>query len=184
MRIEEKILLNELKNRNKSVFKALFSEYYLNLVGFAKNYLFDQQESESLVQELFIFLWENIEDLRIHKSLKAYLYSSVKNRCLNHLKQHRITDKKNLLYIEALIRSEGDSNFYDPEILNQIKKSVQALPPQMARVFVLRFSKGMKQQEIADELNISVSSVKTQLQRARARLRKSLLLSSGLLFCL
>ena len=184
MRIEDKIIFNEIKKGNKVVFKSLFTEYYKNLVHFAERFIFDQDASEDLVQELFIHVWEQASRMEIKISIKAYFYQAIRNRCLNYLKSLKVIDKRNLLYIDALIHGEDDSELYDPEIINKIKEAIDELPPQMARVFKLKLLEGLKQDEIAVELDISVNSVKTHLKRARLKLRESLLDKTNLLFFL
>ncbi|MDX1283754.1 MAG: RNA polymerase sigma-70 factor [Draconibacterium sp.] len=184
MRIEDKIIFNEIQKGNKVVYESLFSEYYESLVRFAEKYIFDQHASEDLVQELFIHVWEQASRMEIKTSIKAYFYQAIRNKCLNYLKSLKVKDKHNLLYIEALINGDDDAELYDPEIIQKIKDAIDELPPQMSRVFRLKLLDGLKQDEIAAELDISVNSVKTHLKRARVKLRESLLEKTNLLFLL
>jgi RNA polymerase sigma-70 factor (ECF subfamily) len=184
VRIEDKIIFNEIKKGNKVVYESLFSEYYESLVRFSEKYLFDQHASEDLVQELFIHIWEQALRIEINTSIKAYFYQAIRNRCLNYLKSLKVKDKRNLLYIEALIYGDDDTELFDPEIIDKIKAAIDELPPQMSRVFRLKLLEGLKQDEIAEELGISVNSVKTHLKRARVKLRESLLLKTTLVFFL
>ena len=182
MRFEDKLIFNEIKKGNREVYQSLFDSYYEALVGFAENYTFDRQASEDLVQELFIYVWENAAKVEIHTSLKSYFYQSVRNRCLNYLKSLKLEDRKNLLYINALLNTDDDVEFFEPEILDQIRASIDELPEQMATVFRLKLFEGMKQKEIAEELDVSVNTVKTHLKRARVKLRDSLFNRTKLLF--
>jgi RNA polymerase sigma-70 factor (ECF subfamily) len=182
MYIEDKIIFNEIKRGNKTVYKALFDDYYQSLVQFAQSYLYDQQESEDLVQELFLHIWENARKMTIQTSVKAYFYQSVKNRCLNRLKTVKVTDRNHLLYLEGMVSSEEDVQYFESDILEKIKMTINDLPPQMAQIFCLKFYDGLKREEIASQMNVSVNTVKTQLQRARAKLRELLLEKTNLLF--
>ena len=184
MQIEDKILINEIKKGNIAVYESLFAEYYPGLVRFAQGFLFDQQESEDLVQNLFIHIWEHATKIEIHSSIKAYFFQSVRNRCINHLKSLSIKDKKNLLYYEAMMNSEDEVTFFDPKILADIRESIAELPEQMAKAINLWLLNGLKQDQIALEMNISVNTVKTQLKRAKDRLRKNLLNKTNLTFLL
>ncbi|WP_159520673.1 RNA polymerase sigma-70 factor [Sunxiuqinia indica] len=185
MRVEDKILFNEIKKGNKVVYESLFHEYYESLVHYAEKFIFDQAEAEDLVQELFIDIWDKSRKIDIATSIKSYFYQAIRNRCLNHLKSLKVKDKHHVLYIEAILGSDDEEvEFIDLDILNKIEKSIDELPPQMARVFRLKLLDGMKQDEIASELDISVNSVKTQLKRARVKLRKALLQKTNLLFIL
>ncbi len=184
MRIEDKIIFNEIKKGNKLVYEALFSDYYAHLVRFADQYVLDRETSEDIVQDLYLYIWENAVRINIHTSIKAYLYQSLKNRCLNYLKSLKVKDEKNVIYVDALLNSKDEAAFFDPEIIDQIKQSMDDLPPQMAKIIKLKHLDGMKQNEIAEQLNISVNSVKTQLKRARIKLRESLFKKTHLYFFL
>ena len=83
MKIEEKILLNEIAKRNRAVFEALFSDYYPILTRYAEGFIFDRHACEDIVQSMFLYFWENAGKLALTTSLKAYLYGAVKNKCLN-----------------------------------------------------------------------------------------------------
>ena len=182
MFIEDKILFNEIRNRNIQVYEALFTNYYPPLVRFAESYVFDKQECEDIVQNLFIFFWENVEKITIDSSIKAYFYQSVKNRCLNHLRNLQIHDRHNLLYIEAFLNQNNYEELQDPEIIIQINAALSQLPKRMAEIIKLRFLDGKKIAEIAQISQISENTVKTQLQRAKDKLRKILVESTSLNF--
>jgi len=175
MQIEDKILFNEIKNRNLKVCESLFRSYHPQLVRFAEGYIFDKQECEDIVQNLFIYFWENAEKINLDLSLKAYFFQSVKNRCLNNLRNLQIRDRHNLLYIEALINQENYEELHDAEIINQINIAITKLPQQMAEIFNLKYLEGKKISEIAQLNQITENTVKTQLQRAKYKLRKILI---------
>lgn len=184
MQIEDKILFDEVKNRNLKVYEALFSSYYPQLVRFAEGYLFDKQECEDIVQNLFIYFWENARKLTLSLSVKAYLFQSVKNRCLNHLRDLHIHDRHNLLYLEAVLNQTDYAELNDPEIILQINAAIAQLPEQMAIIFKMKYLEDKKLSEIAQIKQITENTVKTQLSRAKGRLRKILIESSSLNFFL
>ena len=182
MQIEDKILFDEVKNRNLKVYEALFSSYYPQLVRFAEGYLFDKQECEDIVQNLFIYFWENAQKLTLSHSIKAYLFQSVRNRCLNHLRDLHILDRHNLLYLEAVLNQTDYAELNDPEIIVQINEAIGKLPEQMAGIFKLKYLESKKIREIAEINHISENTVKTQLQRAKDKLRTILVESTNLKF--
>ena len=182
MHIEDKILFNEIKNRNLKVYEALFSNYYPHLVRFAEGYLFDKQECEDIVQNLFIYFWENADKISLDHSVKSYFFNSVKNRCLNHLRDLNIRDRHNLLYLEGLLNVEDYSEFQNPEIIIQINAAIEQLPEQMAKIFKLKYLEGKKISEIAQINQITENTVKTQLLRAKDKLRKLLTETTSLNF--
>lgn len=182
MEVEDKILLNEIKKRNLKVYESLFCSYYPHLVRFAEGYIFDKQASEDIVQNLFIFFWENTEKINLDLSVKSYFFQSIKNRCINHLRDLQIRDSHNLLYFEALLNQENYEELQDPEILNQINVAIAQLPEHMAEIVKLKYLEGKKLREIAQINQITENTVKTQLQRAKDRLRKILIKTTLLNF--
>ncbi|MGE0590672.1 MAG: RNA polymerase sigma-70 factor [Cyclobacteriaceae bacterium] len=174
MKVNENIIISEVKNRNRDVFKALFNDYYSDLTRYAERFVFGRQESEDIVQALFIYIWENAEHINITGSLKSYLFQAVRNRCLNHLRDLKVSDKHKLLYLEATEVNDGELADNDPEVVEPIKHALCQLPEEMAKIFDLKYIQGKKQREIADSLHISENTVKTQLLRAKKKLREVL----------
>ena len=182
MLVEDKILFNEIKNRNLKVYESLFSNYYPLLVRFAEGYIFDKQEAEDIVQNLFIHFWEDTASITLDLSLKAYFFKAVKNRCLNYLRDLQIHDRHNILYVEALINQENSDEYQDPELIAQINAAIAQLPEQMVEIVKLKYLEGKKVDEIALIHQVSKNTVKTQLLRAKTKLRKILVKSTALKF--
>ena len=184
MQVEDKILFNEIKNRNLKVYESLFINYYPQLVKFAQGYVFDKQECEDIVQNLFINFWENAERITFDMSLKAYFFTAVKNRCLNYLRDLQIHDKLNLLYLEALLNQDNGEEAQDPELIIKINAAIAQLPEKMVQIVKLKYLEGKKLDEIAQIHQVSKNTVKTQLLRAKTRLRKILVQSTSVKFFL
>lgn len=175
MKVEDKIILGEIRSRNRKVFEALFYEYYPHLTRYAEGFLFDKQACEDIVQNLFIHFWEKTHQIDIQLSLKSYFYQAVKNRCLNHLRDIQVQDKHKILYLEALLNEDDSPGWVDLEILKKVQEAVAQLPPQMGELFKQKYLFGRKLQEIAEINQISENTVKTQLRRAKEKMRKILL---------
>jgi len=182
MVVEDKIFFNEIQNRNIQVYEAMFMDYYPKLVRFAEGYIYDKQECEDIVQNLFLHFWENAGRITLDSSIKAYFYQSVKNRCLNHLRNLHIHDKHNLLYLEGILNQNSTEDLQDPELIIQINAALSKIPKKMAEIIKLRFQDGKKIAEIAQLKQVSENTVKTQLQRAKEKLRKLLVESTSLKF--
>lgn len=182
MKVEDKILLGEIKNRNRKVFEALFYEYYPHLIRYAEGFLFDKQSCEDIVQNFFIHFWENSHRIDVQLSLKAYFYQSVKNRCLNYLRDIHVQDKHKILYLEALLNEDDSPGWVDLEIIRKVQDAIAQLPPQMGELFKQKYLFGRKYHEIAEINHISENTVKTQLKRAKEKMRKMLLESTSLRF--
>ncbi|WP_163409843.1 RNA polymerase sigma factor [Flavobacterium ajazii] len=183
--MEINIALEELQKQNKTVYKNVFNHFYKGLVLYANNFLFDQQASEDVVQEVFIALWENAKDIEIKTSLKAYLFAMVRNRCINYLKAVKVTDDLNLIDLNSMLILDEDLDLISDEekniLYNQILKIIATFPESMQQVFKLKFIENYSYNEIADELGISVNTVKTQLQRAKTKIGQSLVVILALL---
>ncbi|ETN94828.1 RNA polymerase sigma-70 factor, ECF subfamily [Zhouia amylolytica] len=181
--MNQRFILAEIKNKNQKVFKKLFSDLYAELVVYANGYLFDKNASEDIVQEVFIYLWEQAESLQIRDSLKSYLYVMVRNKCLNYLKSIKIQDSLHLLDLNTVLISNHDLESFsqsDKQIIqNQLQKIITELPVKMQEIVRLRFISNYKYSEIAEEMGVSVNTVKTQLKRAKIKISASL---SPLLF--
>lgn len=184
MSIEEKILIGEIQKSNHVVFQALFHEYYPKLTRFAERFIFNRQIAEDLVQNLFMHLWEQADKIYIQTSLKAYLYQSTKNRCLNYLRDLQIQDKHQLLYLQALLSDTDEDWQEEDEIAKTIRDAIAKLPPKMAEIFELKYLQGKKQKEIAVQLHVTENTVKTQLNRGKAKVKQFLLESTRLKFFL
>ncbi len=84
------LIIEEIQKGNRKVFQNFFNKNYKQFVSFGNNYLFDQQASEDIVQDLFIYVWENANTINITSSLNSYMHTSIKNRCLNYLKSIKL----------------------------------------------------------------------------------------------
>ena len=175
MRVEEQIVVKEIKKRNKAVFESIFREYYGTLKSFAYSYLLDEQLCDDVIQDLFAYLWKNAEYLYFKTSLKAYLVKSVKNRCLNYLRDLKIHDKHDLLFTESLLNTDNETLIRDEELFQKLSDAIEKLPPDIAKVLMLKYFEGKKVNEIAYLRKMSPNTVKKQLQKAKELLKKKLL---------
>ena len=168
------LILEEISKRNRKVFKTFFNKHYKELVVYANGYLFDKPASEDVVQEVYIYIWENAESINIKSSLKNYLYAMVRNKCLNYLKSIKITDSYDYLELNISLITEqvfDSTSDNDKQIVyHQILKIVDTLPNRMQQIVKLKFLHNYKYYEIAEELGISINTVKTQLKRAKIKI--------------
>ncbi|SHG91051.1 RNA polymerase sigma factor [Flagellimonas flava] len=179
-------ILREIQKRNQFVFKKFFEDTYEELVHYANSYLFDPGYSEDMVQEVFIYLWERAGELEIKSSLRGYLYSMVRNKCLNYLKSIKITDTANVMDLQSLIASDYNLQIFSDDDLKivhqQLLKVVENLPSKMKQIVKMRFIDNYKYIDIAEELGVSVNTVKTQLKRAKLKISQQMALILTLLF--
>lgn len=166
-------------------FNSLYSEYYPQLVKFAEAIVFDSEEAKDIVQDVFIHLWNHADKIKITTSISGYLFTSVKNKALNHIKSVRITDVHNERVKEAYLYACYLEPQSDDELLTRVYSEIENFPAQMKKILLLRTEKNMKYDEIAQALNLSKNTVKTHLKNAFRLLREKLIPASlSILFLL
>ncbi|TLX78454.1 RNA polymerase sigma-70 factor [Labilibacter sediminis] len=174
--MNEKDLLNRLAKGDKNAFEEMFTIYYQQLVVFASKLVYDVDLSRDLVQEVIVNYYEKRNSIEIHTSLKAHLYQSVRNRCLNHIKREQVLRTHH----SAIYAEKKDSNqaFYDlveeTELENRIYQVIKALPKQCQKIFEMSRFEGKSNTDIAEELSISKRTVETQISNALKKIRSKL----------
>ena len=164
-----------LRSGKESAYEQLFAEYYRPLSLFAVRFVNDLETAKEIVQDLFVALYENRKSLLITTSLKSYLYQSVRNRCLNHLK-HIQVDRKHLENLKVNQESSEDleATIEKGELEARIFQIVSDLSPRCQDIFRRSRVNGMKNSEIAEHLDISIRTVETQISNALKVLREKL----------
>lgn len=131
-------------------------------------------EAEDLVQQTFIKLWERRTQLDVAWSLKAYLYKTVHNACLNRIRSKQVQSKYlefNALQLNTMHTQPDDTS---PELTERLQKAMDLLPPQCRLIFELSRFEDLKYREIADQLGISIKTVETQMGKALRLMRLQL----------
>ncbi|TLX70378.1 RNA polymerase sigma-70 factor [Labilibacter sediminis] len=166
-----KYILDKLNNRDSYALKDFFISFYPSLCVFAKKYISETDIVEDIAQEAFLVYWESKKQFENIDVLKGFLYITTKNKCLNHLRLKGLhaeiaknsLDKEDYLY--ELILEE--------ETYRIIHKAIENLPPQSRRIIELSM-KGYKNPEIANELDVSINTIKTLKGNAYKVLRSNL----------
>ncbi len=165
---------DKIKTGDISAFEKVFKEYYEYLCIQAFTILKDKSEAEEIVQDTFVKIWNKREDISINTSLKSYLIQSIKNTCFNQIKHEQV--KRN--YQAEYLHTTKDGDTQDPvitgELEQNIQKAIDQLPKERKKIFLMSRHRGLKYQEIADELNISVKTVENQMGKALKYLREEL----------
>lgn len=147
-------------------FRQLMESTSDELFLFALSFLRKREIAEEIVSDVFVKTWQNRSELEKIKNLKAYLFVSVKNACLSQIRKDK---KDKIVSIDGLedfwfIPVEGPENEYiDKELLEQINKAIDKLPPKCKLAFTLAKINGMRYREIADVMNVSEKTVNNHL---------------------
>ncbi len=183
MNSPEKKIINKLQLGDKEAFHFIFKKYYLPLYYYAKRITGSKENAEEVLQNTFLKFWEKSEILNIDRSLESYLYKAVYNNCVNLLKQLQIKEMHTKNYKQKIIETndffllseENNQSFMvADELYEKIENSINKLPEQCRKIFKLSRYEGLKNKEIAKELEISLNTVIKQISIALAKLRKSL----------
>ncbi|TKG92297.1 RNA polymerase sigma-70 factor [Puteibacter caeruleilacunae] len=172
--MKEAILIKDIHSGDRQAFKQIFNLFYARMVAFGKKFIQSQQDAEDITQEAFLILWEKKKDFDTLESIKAFLYLTIRNKALNIIKHHKIeqdfesqdklSKEGEVFYMNSLIQEETKALFY--EALSKLPEKTQQ---------VIRLSmEGLKNPEIAEQLDISVNTVKFHKSNAFKTLREQL----------
>lgn len=155
----------------KDFFKANFAKFSV----FASKFISDNFVCEDIVQDSFLKIWESGEKFfETELSLVAFMYKTIRNKCLNHLKHDKIKEKHSAEFLQEMESEEYLlSNIVVEETNYLLYKAIKTLSPQCGQVIKLHL-KGLKNKEIAEDLNLSVATVKSHKMVAYKQLREEL----------
>ncbi|SHE34544.1 RNA polymerase sigma-70 factor, ECF subfamily [Mariniphaga anaerophila] len=173
--------LKLLSKNSKGAFKNIFLDYYKPLYHLGNYYLNDEEEAKEIVQEAFIKLWELRHELNPDSNLQNFLFTLVKNNCLNILKRRqillkhhgRIREKEIYYQYESLSRI-NDDYLELTELKDKIETAIKNLPEHCRVVFELSRFEEMKNREIAEKLGITQKAVEARMTKALKILRNEL----------
>ena len=118
--------INTIEIINDERIEQLFKEYYPILTAYANKFLNDLDDSREVAQDVFVKLYDKKERIKIHTSIKSHLYQSVKNACLNVIKQkqNRALHHENILYLNNDVSYEEDAIYEQTELEHVIFKAI------------------------------------------------------------
>ena len=170
---EEKIWIS-IQQKDGQAFEKYYKEQYKLFFLAAFKYLNDAGLAEEIVNDVFVRLWEGADTIRIESSLNSYIYRAVVNRSLNELDKN----KRNKQHQKELGHRPEDTfewrGMEENELKISLYKAIDQLPEQCQKVFRMSRFEELKQQEIADRLDISVKTVKNHITHALKQLNKAL----------
>lgn len=153
-------------------YKTIFDELFPSLCFFANKYMVDLETSKDIVQEVFIKVWEKNTAFKSRESVKSYLYISVRNKALDVLKS--VNYRNTHLQKDDIEKLKSESFFLREVVVAEVdkivRKAVNTLPKKCARIIKLSLN-GLTNTEIAQELQISINTIKAQKRIAYQKLR-------------
>lgn len=175
MKDEDQILLSQLKSGDYSAYELIFKKYYKVLSIKAYFMLEDDMEAEDLVQNLFISIWQKGLFLSVNTSMKAYLMRSVHNQCLSKLRDRKTLMRRmnNYTASQTWIAEEPENGQLEYD--GKLDLIFNQLPVQRRKAFKLVYLEDKKYKEAAEEMGVSVNSIKTHLKLAVKALQQKLI---------
>ncbi len=168
------IWIKQLNRRELGAYQMLYQHYYKLLVLYAVTFVEMEDIAQDLVQDVMVSVWEKELQFASEAALKSFLYNAVRNASLNQLRHAKV---KGEYAQKQLIKGEQSFDLQKEiernEIYGQVYAAIEKLPARCKEVFELHLQ-GMKNAEIAEQLKISVETVKTQKKRALSFLKQQL----------
>jgi len=173
---------NVIKKRTD--FENIYVSHYSRMKRFAQEYVIREEDAENIVQDVFLDLWEQTLLLSSHTNLFAYLFTAVKNKCIDFLRHKTVVLKTtNTIQEEYLLALQmkfhsleafDEKIFNEPDIETIVQNAIINLPEKCREIFILNKIEGKKQKAIAEELNISIHTVESQMAIAYKKLKEAL----------
>lgn len=170
------ILIEHIRGGDERAFETLFREHYGMLCAFARKFVGDMDVAEEVVQGFFVGFWEKRAETQLKGSLRSYLFTSVRNSCLNHLKHQKVREQHKA-YVEAAPMESGrpaDGLMEAAELEERIAQIIRQLPQRCGQAFRLSRYEGKSYKEIAALMDISPKTVEVQIGKALKALREGL----------
>jgi RNA polymerase sigma-70 factor (ECF subfamily) len=177
--MDDQQIWGSIVSGNVEALQVLHDRYYYPMWLWASKYTRDKTLSEELVSDCFIKLWERRQYILIEKSLKSYLYLMLRNQIVSMARKSR-----NILFVglDNLPEIPDESEVLRHECYAALYRAIQRMPEQRRRILELAAFDSLTYKQIADQLNISVNTVKTQMGRAYQFLKEELDPNHFLLF--
>ncbi|MFD2874158.1 RNA polymerase sigma factor [Mucilaginibacter ximonensis] len=175
---DQELLTQLTAECSRAAFDVLYNRYWKQVLNQAFKRLGDAEAAQDVAQEVFFQLWKKgTSENLIIGNLGGYLFVSVRNGVLRHFeKASRYESLSDVVSEMEQLHAGADGNLLYQEFLNSFSALINSLPPQQQIIFRLRFDDGLSTQEIAEQLDLSVKTVRNHLGRALATCREALLL--------
>lgn len=174
------VLLQRLKNADYGAFDEIYAHHWRTLLPIALKKLGDADLAMDLVQDLFVDLWQRRHMIDIHSGLRAYLISALYHKLFQHFRKAGIHEKHIEQYslmiqdgLQDMFPLDGYEENYT-EVLVAIEQSILEMPDRMRVVFNLKYQRSLSNHEIAEQLGISLQTVKNQLSKALHLVRQQM----------
>ncbi|MEQ6119877.1 RNA polymerase sigma-70 factor [Reichenbachiella sp. MALMAid0571] len=163
---------------DRFAFKELFNIYYPKLLNYAFYILESRSDADEVVSMIFVKIWDQRKKISDIKNLDGYLYISIKNLCYNYIRDNKIflfetLDSEECKVITSFENPEN--NFLESELREKVLEAIEELPPRCKLIFRMVREDGLKYNDVAKLLKLSVKTVEVQMGRAYSKMRSALI---------
>lgn len=164
-------LLSQLKEGNRDAFNSLFRYYYPRVMAYVTA-MVEQEIAEDIVQDVFLYVWENRSKLYVGDGFHSYLFQSAYTRCLDHFKKQQSVGKYNLHAEDTYLKEYGEllredtsimEELYSKDFYKRLYNLLDQLPAQRREVFILTYINGLKAKEVAARTQIPQQTVESHI---------------------
>ncbi|VBB43709.1 RNA polymerase sigma-70 factor, expansion family 1 [uncultured Paludibacter sp.] len=171
---EDSVLFHLIKKRDKNAFTQVYEKYHKYLYTLAYRFLKNSEMAEDAVQHVFVKLWISTREINIEVNLKNYLYTMTKNYILNQIRDNKEIISINYEYAQMEVQDDSTDilkMLEDKQLTDFLYKSINDLPPQKREICIKKIEENKSNQEIAEEMGLSVNTVKSHYQESIKILR-------------
>ena len=191
--VENSQLNIQLKEGNPVAYEELFKQTFPRMLGYCRLFVQDQSQSNDLVQECFVKLWEKRETIQAFQSVESLMFVMLRNRCLNYLRDRKIhlnekninlVDENELQHLYQLDFTGKEERTLEEMLVEAIRETIEKLPEKRKLVFIATKIEGKKNKEVAAEMGISIKAIEKHLHQAKKQIRQELIVKFPLLSAL
>ena len=179
--IEDREKIERLRGGEDATFHSIYFKYYEMFYHLAFQFLGNESETKEILQDVFLKLWEIKAQLKADSTIHNYLFTLVKNNCLNLIKRKQLVlrHNENIRWIELQYQQESLTrlqyeNIEVEELNKKINRAIENLPEHCNRVFCMSRFENLRNKEIAEQLNVTIKTVEAHLTKALKILRSEL----------
>lgn len=163
-----------MQKADHTEFETLFKKHNKALCDLAYNLIRDKDAAKDVVQDVFLRLWKNRETLNFEDQIKHYLFKATSHTALNHLRSSKKVIKLEEDLLKNVVTPPQTTELGYQELETKIRNAIDKLPPKCKTIYLLSRHEGLRYQEIADTLNLSLKTVENQMGIALEKLREEL----------
>lgn len=166
-----------IKIGDRVAFELFYKTHFVHICIFSNKYLHNAEESRDVAQEVFIKIWQNRENIDPGESLKSLVFKIASNECINRLRHRKVKNNYEELYKIVYVDYQENTpheSLIALELSEYISQAISRIPPKCRKIFDLNRIEGMRYNEIASELQISVKTVEAHISKALRILRYEL----------